>query len=56
MTHPDPNEPPRWRELCSKLQNEKDPAKFQALLKEIEQVLSAWECKNKPALPAQPKP
>ena len=36
-------EPPGWRELCAKLQTEKDPAKFQALVDEISRLQTAYE-------------
>ncbi len=36
-------EPPSWRELCEKLQTEKDPVKFQAVVEEINRLLVAWE-------------
>ena len=36
-------EPPRWRELCSELQREKNPARFQALLEEINRLLREYE-------------
>ena len=44
--HPPDSEPPRWRQLCSALQQEQDLAKFQLLLEEINRVLSEHEKKS----------
>jgi hypothetical protein len=49
MPHPNEIEPPLWRKLCSELQRENDPAKFQALLEEIDHVLTAYEKSNSEA-------
>ncbi len=46
MPRPNEIEPPLWRKLCSELQRESDPAKFQALLEEIDRVLTAYEKKR----------
>jgi len=43
MPNMDDHEPPRWRQLCAELQREADPAKFQALLEEIDRVLIEYE-------------
>jgi hypothetical protein len=43
MPHQENKEPPGWRELCAKLQEEKDPAKFQAVVEEINRLLAAHE-------------
>ena len=43
MPHPNEIEPPLWRKLCTELQRENDPAKFQALLEEIDRALTAHE-------------
>lgn len=39
-------EPPRWRELCSELQRERNPVKFEALLEEIDRLLTEYEKKQ----------
>jgi hypothetical protein len=39
-------EPPGRRELCVQLQTEKDPTKFQALVAEINRLLTAYEKKS----------
>jgi hypothetical protein len=49
MPHPNDKEPPLWRKLCSELQREDDPAKFQALLAEIDRILKAYEKSGSPA-------
>jgi hypothetical protein len=43
VPHPDDTEPPGFRELCAKLQTEKDPAKFEAVVEEIRRLLTAYE-------------
>jgi hypothetical protein len=49
MPYPNDTEPPLWRKLCSQLQRENDPAKFQALLEEIDRMLTAYEKRGSPA-------
>ena len=49
MPHPNEIELPLWRKLCSELQRENDPAKFQALLEEVDRVLMAYEKSNSQA-------
>jgi hypothetical protein len=43
MTRVKEYEPPGWRDLCAKLQKAKDPEEFQAIVNEINQLLSAHE-------------
>jgi len=43
VPHVQEQEPPGWRELCAKLQTEKDPTKFRALVDEINRLLTAYE-------------
>lgn len=43
MPSQDDKEPPRWRELCEALRRETDPEKFNALVKEIDRVLTEYE-------------
>jgi hypothetical protein len=42
MTYPE-EEPKGWRELCGELQTESNPDRFQALLDQINRLLSAYE-------------
>jgi len=37
------DEPPGWRELCAKLQTAKEPDEFQALLDQINRLLTEYE-------------
>ena len=39
---PDPP-PPHWRELCSELQRDNDPDKFQALIEELNRLMTEHE-------------
>jgi hypothetical protein len=43
-------EPQGWRQLCAKLRTEKNPERFQALLDQINRLLSAHEKAAKPHL------
>jgi hypothetical protein len=43
MTRVKQYEPPGWRGLCAKLQTAKDPEEFQAIVNEINQLLTAHE-------------
>jgi hypothetical protein len=43
VPHSDEQEPPGWHELCEKLGNEADLTKFEALLEEINRLLTAYE-------------
>jgi hypothetical protein len=43
VPHPENKEPLGYRELCAKLQSEKDPAKFQAAVEEINRLLDQHE-------------
>lgn len=43
VSYPEEQEPKGWRELCSKLQVEVNPDRFQALLDQINHLLSAHE-------------
>jgi hypothetical protein len=36
-------EPPGWRELCAKLQSAKNPEEFQAIVEQINRLLTAHE-------------
>jgi hypothetical protein len=47
MTHADDQEPKGWRELCAKLQVERDPERFRELADEINRLLSAHEKANR---------
>jgi hypothetical protein len=46
-TYLEQQEPKGWRELCSKLQTEVNPDRFQALLDQINHLLSAHEKANR---------
>lgn len=37
------DEPPGWRELCAKLRTAKDPDEFQAVIDQINRLLTAHE-------------
>ncbi len=51
------DEPLGWRELCAKLQTAKDVDEFQAILDQINRLLTAHEKATAEALPDQtPKP
>lgn len=43
MTRAKEYEPPGWRDLCAKLQGAKDPEEFQAIVNQINQLLTAHE-------------
>jgi len=47
MTQANDQEPKGWRELCAKLQAEKDPERFRELAEEINRLLSAHEKANR---------
>jgi len=43
MTRVKEYEPPGWRDLCARLKTAKDPEEFQAIVNEINQLLTAHE-------------
>ena len=48
MPCPDNPEAPDWRDLCAKLQAQNDPVRFQAVVAEIDRLLTAYEKKQGP--------
>ena len=55
MTRAKEYEPPGWRDLCAKLQRAKDPEEFQAIVNELNQLLSAHEKSQQKSQKAGPK-
>jgi hypothetical protein len=43
MPYPQMQEPPGYRELCAKLQAERDPAKFRLLVDKMNRLLREYE-------------
>jgi hypothetical protein len=45
------DEPPGWRELCARLRTAKDVAEFQAILDQLNRLLTAHEKAHPESLP-----
>ncbi|HUB01055.1 MAG TPA: hypothetical protein VL983_00140 [Terriglobales bacterium] len=55
MTRVKEYEPPGWRDLCAKLQAAKDPEEFQAIVEQINQLLTAFEKTHPERLESDPQ-